>query len=264
MLGKLMKYEIKATARTFLPLYIVLLVFALVNRLIGPLSQDSIRFPNIISMSLYVIILIGMFVMTFIVMISRFYKNLLSDEGYLMFTLPTKTWHHITSKLTVSVMWITISIITAIASIMIIASREVPPSEIFNAIKLAWHELYRSIGSSAYLVVAEILIASILSMIFSVLTIYTSIALGHLFTRHKILASFGAYLLLTTITQIIAAIATTIMFKTSINRLQYIEVTPLDSLFHNLMWLVIILSAIMSTLYFVITNVILTERLNLE
>ena len=146
MLGKLMKYEIKATSRTFLPLYFVLLVSALINRLLGPLTQDSIRIPNIISMSLYVIILIGMFVMTFIVMISRFYKNLLSDEGYLMFTLPVKTWQHISGKLIISVIWITISFIMAIASIFIIATREVTLSDISMSIKILW-ELITEIGT---------------------------------------------------------------------------------------------------------------------
>ena len=36
MLAKLMKYEFKSTARLFIPLYAVLLVFALLNRFLNP------------------------------------------------------------------------------------------------------------------------------------------------------------------------------------------------------------------------------------
>ena len=35
MLGKLLKYEIKSTARTFLPLYGMILLVALINRFFG-------------------------------------------------------------------------------------------------------------------------------------------------------------------------------------------------------------------------------------
>ncbi len=95
MLGKLIKYEIKATARTFLPLFAALLISAGIYKLISALSAKAPQAPEIISLILYNIILVGVFVMTFVVMVQRFYKNLLSDEGYLMFTLPVKAWKHI-------------------------------------------------------------------------------------------------------------------------------------------------------------------------
>ena len=91
MLSKLLKYELKATGRIFLPLFLALLLFAGINRF--TLSPDEFDAPAMISMIMYIIIMVGMFVMTFIMMIQRFYKNLLSDEGYLMLTLPVKPWN---------------------------------------------------------------------------------------------------------------------------------------------------------------------------
>lgn len=264
MLRKLMKYEIKATARTFLPLYIVLIAFALINRLIGAFSQRSFGAPDIISLSLYIIILIGLFVMTFIVMITRFYKNLLSDEGYLMFTLPLKTSNLIISKLLISMMWLVISLITALLSILIIASREVSVFEIIDQFRYAWQVVYSNLGPSLWLTVAEILISFVLGIISGILIIYASIALGHLLNKHKIPASFGAFLFLNTITQIVSAIITSIFLRTGLNSLFYIEVTPAHSSFHSIMWLGIILSSVFAITYFMITNFILTKRLNLE
>ena len=39
MLTKLLKYEFRATARLFLPLYLALIVFALINRFISPFKM---------------------------------------------------------------------------------------------------------------------------------------------------------------------------------------------------------------------------------
>lgn len=92
MLGKLTKYEFKATCRFFLPLYGALLLLAAMSRLsqwimtyneIGLLHY----FSNIFTL-VYVLVAVAIFALTLIVMIQRFYKNLLGDEGYLMFTLP--------------------------------------------------------------------------------------------------------------------------------------------------------------------------------
>lgn len=88
MLGKLMKYEIKATARLFLPLYAALLVFSLINRFLNPFAiGESINNINLqftiraISMTAYVLLLLGTLVMTVVIMIQRFYKNLLGTKG---------------------------------------------------------------------------------------------------------------------------------------------------------------------------------------
>ena len=82
MLGKLIRHEIKSTARIFLPLYAVLLVFALLNRYLNPLQVfDSSGTPNLesmlkgISISLYVILIIAVFVLTLVIVIQRFYKT---------------------------------------------------------------------------------------------------------------------------------------------------------------------------------------------
>mgnify|MGYP006988889638 CR=1 FL=1 len=44
-------------------------------------------------------------VMTVVLMVSRFYRNLLRNEGYLMFTLPVSAHALVWSKLIVSLVW---------------------------------------------------------------------------------------------------------------------------------------------------------------
>ena len=97
MLGKLIKYEFKATGRILLPLYGALLVFALINRLLFRSSLDETinntfgtigGIANILSVFAYGCTMAAVFVVTFFVIVQRFYKNILGDEGYLMNTLP--------------------------------------------------------------------------------------------------------------------------------------------------------------------------------
>ena len=89
MLGKLLKYEFRATGRLFLPLYGALVIFALINALLLSFREIP-QLPAVLAMLVNILLAIAVFVVTFIVMIQRFYKNLLSDEGYLMFTKKLK------------------------------------------------------------------------------------------------------------------------------------------------------------------------------
>ena len=95
MLGKLLKYELKATSRVFIPLYIAILVVSIVNGLSLNLEILNIQgLATIVLMCLF----ISLFVITIVVTIQRFNKNLLKDEGYLMFTLPVSSKHLVLSK----------------------------------------------------------------------------------------------------------------------------------------------------------------------
>ena len=268
MLNKLLKYEIKATARIFLPLYVVLLAYAVIHKVISLVSSNQMKAPEAISMFIYVMLIVAVFVVTFVVMIQRFYKNLLSDEGYLMFTLPTKPWKHIVSKLLVAMMWTVASAIAAFMSVSIVAFEKIYTMDIWQGFVKSFSELYNYLGLSTGLFIVEILLAGIVSMISSVMIIYASIALGQLFNKHRILASLGAFIVLNTVSQIIITIAFAIpsvtwhLFDAQINTLN--DFHAAEPMLHLAIWLSIIFFGLLSTGYFVITNYILSKRLNLE
>ena len=93
MLGKLLKYEFRATARLFLPIYAAIAILAGLMLLLRALPDDAtgVSFLTFMVGLLYVVAAFGLFVTTVVVLVSRFYKNLLGAEGYLMFTLPVTT-----------------------------------------------------------------------------------------------------------------------------------------------------------------------------
>ncbi|MDP4093589.1 MAG: hypothetical protein Q8920_09535 [Bacillota bacterium] len=265
MLSKLLKYEIKATVRIFLPLYVVLLVIAAINKGISALSPNGVKVPEVISTIIYGMILVGIFVMTLVVMIQRFYKNLLSDEGYLSFTLPTKTWKHIVSKLLIAMMWTVASGIIAIASIIIVAYDKIFANGIQSALFDPIEKYFSDYGITGVIFILEALLAMVICLASSILLVYASIAIGHLFNRHRILLSLGAFMALSTVSQIIFAIAG-IAFGKALQT-DYFGINnnfSLDPTAHITMWCGIIFFGLLSAGYFAITNYILSRRLNLE
>jgi len=197
MLGKLIKYEFKATARILVPLYIALVAFALINKLFMGNSNNLDSnllgsIPMMISMFAYGCTMAAVFIITFFVIVQRFYKNLLGDEGYLMNTLPVPTWMNISSKLTVSIIWSIVSGIVAIGSILIMAFSPNMFSNMFSVMA----ELKNYLPEGYYGFIVELIIYGFISMILSTLMLYLSISIGHLFSKRRILTSFGAFIIL--------------------------------------------------------------------
>ena len=125
MLRKLMQYEFTATGRIFLPLYGALIVVAFIQRLflnfnIGNMENLSLGILASSVPMLFLILLVAVFVTSFIMMIIRFYKNLLTSEGYLMFTLPVSVSKLIWSKLIVIVIWMILSVIVGVIACLIL------------------------------------------------------------------------------------------------------------------------------------------------
>ena len=113
MLGKLLKHEFKETSKRMLPLYLVLVVITILGRIVAQSimisgnadSSTIMAIFNILSVFIYVVGLIVISIASYIYLIMRFYKNLFSNEGYLMHTLPVTSWQLLISKLVTAFIW---------------------------------------------------------------------------------------------------------------------------------------------------------------
>lgn len=264
MLRKLMKYEFKATGRCLLPLYAALLIFAFIVRilfkgsLITTINEDFGTFgdiANVLSIFLYGFTMAAVFVATFFIIVQRFYKNILGDEGYLMNTLPVKPYLNIVNKILVSAIWTIVSCFVAFISILILFAT----FDSFTDILLpALIEILKDITSEfnmyPCLIFFEICIIGLVQLIKSITMIYTSISIGHLFSKAKILLSFAAYIGLTIVASIINSILVIICSHFNLQT--------------DIMWLVLLLYMLLEAayfaVYFFITNYIITHKLNLE
>ena len=132
MLGKLLKYEVKSVSRTYLPIYVLVILMAVVNMILSVVSPSSFETPKVISAMGYGMVLFGIYLVTFFVSVMRFKTNLLGDEGYLMFTLPVSRNQLIMTKTISAVIFSIISVAVGLLSVFIL---------------LPYGELLRSFGA---------------------------------------------------------------------------------------------------------------------
>ncbi len=266
MLGKLIRYEISATGRSFLPFYAALIVFALINKLFFSFDTPVPDFIADVTMGIYIIIIIALVVLTYLVMIQRFYKNLLSDEGYLMFTLPVKSWQHITSKLVVAVMWMILSLLVTLFTIflMVFNSEMIPHIlKLMAEIRQEFAPFDQAITVSLFL---RLGLTTFIGNVATILMIYTSIAIGHLFGKHRVLASFGAFLGINFAIQSATSLFMAFIMSSTVQRLDQFDGTfvELMNLLQGLFQVSNVVNIILGAVFFFITSYILQKKLNLE
>lgn len=129
MLAKLLKYEIRITGRSLLPIYAALLVLSVLMTLTDSWQMflwDSagdgvVDTVNSLIMFTYGCLMSTVSIITVVLLVQRFYKNLLRDEGYLMHTLPVTTGQNLAAKLIAAVLWSAVSLLLTVFSLMIIS-----------------------------------------------------------------------------------------------------------------------------------------------
>lgn len=261
MLRKLLKHELYATGKNLLPIYGITLILSLVNRILTELKLFSgpLKLISNFMMIAYVIAIIATLFVTFVIIILRFYKNLMTDEGYLMFTLPVKPSQLINSKLISSILWNIVSVVIVGSSLLILLAtpdRMYLIREVFDA---AISELKLSFGNQYILLTVEFILLIIISIIQQILLIYVSIAIGHLFSGHKVLGSFASYIAINTIIQVIITLIMVVVAYFAGSSFE-----ELDSIPQTIFPLSILISLVLIIIYYITTNYIFNKKLNLE
>lgn len=214
MLGTLMKYEFKAVSRILMPLYGAWLIVAI---LFGIATNTSGSFTNVfltISGTLYGFLAAAAVIVSIIIIIQRFYKNLLGNEGYLMFTLPVSTGKHLMNKIFSGVIWVTIGSIVAGVSALLIAVIGLDIASLWTGIKEVCAAIMDIMGSGkAVLIIVECLIIFFAVAAEAVTKVYAAIAVGHQWGNHRILGAIGAYIGFAIIEVIIVTIIGNIIDK---------------------------------------------------
>ncbi|KHS58631.1 MULTISPECIES: hypothetical protein [Terrisporobacter] len=271
MLGKLMKYEFKACGRVFFPLYIGILFLAIANGVsIGSSLKDeggAMMDPNALNTQsiltlVLVALFVALFVITIVLTIQRFKKNLLDDEGYLMFTLPVKSSSLILSKFLVALIYAIISGIVAILSFTIIGLIGENISlkeliELFNVLSL----------QNIFVEGSEFIVYIILSMLVSysifVLTIYLALSVGQLpqLSKHRVAAGVILFFIINLIVSNIQHFVRSNLLGgvTEIELTNNVVVSSYAYLSVDLL-----ISIVIGVVLFLLTNWILNKKLNLE
>lgn len=271
MLGKLLKHEIRATARTFLPLYGTVLVLGFVNKIFTVFrvfdrnSAFPVELTAMLAMMLYSFVICAIFVMTLIVTIQRFHKNLLGDEGYLMFTLPVKPWQHITAKMLTAALWFIVSVFVTVISVMIIALNTRMLLDIPQGIWEFIRQVNQELGIHWPMFTLEIIVLCFAFLMSGILMIYASMSLGHLSQRHRVMMSFASFLGLSFAAQMISGIFFRVMEAvTDMESMWYFLSEHTIASVHLGMLVMIVWNLAFCAAYFFLSNYVLSRRLNLE
>lgn len=259
MLNKLLKYEFKSTGRTFLPIYGALLITSFLTRLFVFNKDFSNSFFlslfQVVISSLFGFLLMAVFILTLVVSLQRFYKNLLGEEGYLSMTLPVRPWQHILCKSLTSLVWYIFSSIAAILAFVILAYEKGMLGDFFKAIVT----LIRRGSLNAQILTAcgEFFLFAALGILAFTMMLYASMALGQLSANKRLLTSFGAFLALNFLVQILMGVLGNLAA-------QWIFPVSDDWAIHVALLLSIALEIFFLAGFFFITNHILSRKLNLE
>lgn len=260
MVRKLMKYEFMATGRVFLPLFAALLIVSAVNRLFQSLRLTT---PAVIGIILSVIIIIGICVLALILTLQRFRNNLLSNEGYLMMTLPMRADSLIVSKLFVASIWNVASFIVVVVSICIMAMGGINFSDLFEQISLLLQGLPLTAAHIALFAV-EIVVLIVLSIFAGILLLYACMSLSMLVNTRRGLFTFGAYIVITTAMQTVFAVLVAI--AAAVNVYDLIDMSRLSVFWYGqvIVLLLLVAEAAACVVFYFLTRYMLKNRLNLQ
>ena len=271
MLRKLLKHEFRATGRTMLPLYLILLVTSVGARLAISGLLDAEGLPAVFGALLMVAFVIAMFavcIMSVVVMVRRFYRSLLQDEGYVMMTLPVSVHQHMWAKLITSAVWFALTMAAVMLACCILVVNQEALGWFFRGLGELLHELtaYYAINGTA--VILEFLVLCFVGICAMCLQFYAALAVGHSFPNHKMAWSVGAYFGLQFVMQFITSAIGIVLGRIGI--FQWLdgldinlELTGMAAIHIGMLVLVVMIVAL-GAVYYGVTAWFLKHKLNLE
>lgn len=264
MLGKLIKYDIKASLKLFVLVHALFLVacslirFFIIDNLDFTLSEDSV-IENDLVLALTVILTLSIFFTVLVCLCTeiqiayRFYKNLFSKEGYLTWTLPVSPTQQLWAKIISGYILYVADIIVVFAGILIMTTGD----NVTTAYSHIASEITKMMGMPISRYFLFLFVFSIISALCSVIMIYFCFALGQLFPGHRVLCSIVIYLIITFVFQIFYIVSDT-LFRFLPQWSQNLSAT----MYHTLV-LTTILSYIVAIIQYIAIHYIFKKKINL-
>ena len=247
MLIKLIKYDLLADYKKYCTVFAAMLLLSIMMLMSENSSYSAFVFSesgsviDIILFMSYTIVSVAAALMVVVFSISRFYTNLIQDEGYLMHTLPVPTWQLLASKLITTYIWATATVLMEI----VCAALATGERRIFSDIISSITEITTNRDA------AETMLYVLMSPFYLMSRIYLVCGLGNLFSKNK----KGIAVVMYFVIQFIEGI-----FTTYVTMLVTLNVTA----FSGYMFVKIVLALALSVGYFIAAERLFAKRLNLE
>lgn len=272
MLKKLFIYEWKDSWKLMTLLNVLVFVMTIIGTIIfandiWAAADDSLLYQaSLMSyMIFYIFSIAALSMIPSLYFWMRFYRNLYTDQGYLMHTLPVTPAQLIWSKAFVAAIWSLISSAVSAFSIVTLVVGGTSQTSIFALIdemdiRHAINVITEEIGGVFYAYVFGVIVLAFVSLFTSVFMGYAAVSLGQLFKKHRVGAAIGMYVLLYVVLQTVSSYAgiplTSLMNYANDNSAPWMG-------FIFLLFVTLI-SAAMGAAFFFLTKYIMSNKLNLE
>lgn len=215
MLKKLIRYDMKSLNH-FLPfLHIFALLASILMRLfvtgrINPQSSSKqVDFIFILFFILFFTTITALSTGTYLLAGIRFYKNMFTDEGYLTRTLPVTNATHLLSKTIAGSIWAVINMsVIYLCTYLVLCT-----PYIRSAVTSHKAEILREFGATGEYAglsfssaLTVLFLFSCLGSISSIVMIYSSVALGQLFSSHRVLGAVVSYFAISTVLSVLSLV----------------------------------------------------------
>ena len=271
MVKKLMKYECISYIRSLLPIELVVLGIALITRLVQfaePKGNNSVAYPIIFGSScvLFGIACVTCLVMTIVLAIVRFYRNLFSGEGYLTFTLPVTKPQILLTKLLGSFLAILTTLVTVFAALNIVCAGDVLV-EVYRLLGYLFGKFLEACGTvNGIFYVIEIALAILVGIMTEMLLFYACLSIGQLANKRRILLAIGVYFGYYTFCQILGTVLLVIgtIFGEYIDEWLELMIEQWQFWLHIGFCGFLVMEIIHGVVYYLISRWAVTKKLNLE
>ena len=220
MLSKLIKYDFRALSRVLWPTMaavagaslIAALSFRFSERTYADSASGLVTVLSGILALIMVLAIIAACLLVVFLICAHFYRNLMTDEGYLTFTLPVKTSEILWSKLITAMFWTLISTVVVSLCVLMFAGVSALGSkngmQILSDLADGIRQLFGAFGAKSALLTVEFILLALAGMAYSILHIYLALVIGGVVShKHKILAGIGFYFVISIIVSVITSIA---------------------------------------------------------
>ncbi len=223
MLKKLLKRDLTATSRLFVPMLLVYVTASLIAKGLlelfisaGPETSGggaiSLLFILVFMYAaMFILYLVACILMTVIFIIYDFYKTMIKEESYLTHTLPVSSKQLLNSKMIIAFFWQCVTMLVTIVSVFMFMAGHINVGQI----KEFFAPVFREIPYS-YLVLSAV--SLVLSLICGTLTFFVSMAIGHLNGKHPLITSIGVYTGIRIVMDVASAVFTVFFFD---NKIKY-------------------------------------------
>lgn len=267
MLKKLIKYEWKAVRNILLMINAftvfstILGAVAMIGLVPGEHTEEIFPIAVLLFMAYYATIVGVSFAMMIYIGI-RFYRNLYTDEGYLMHTLPVTGRQLVLSKLIVhgGCMLLTTALIYASIGILICAPSVTERFSVSYAVRTLLTECSNTLGISLPTTLLCAAVSFVISLASGILAIYCAISLGQMFRRHKIIGSILCYIAILCLIQTLMSVLLMPQMLLSMSGEKFNTAVYFNSVFLTSG----VISLFLGIVFYLITLHLMNKKLNLD